>query len=147
MTAAGQATTRWAVPARVSRERLLGRLRATTYRFPGVREEAVGAAIRWRVRGQIFAHFVAIENGWPPAFAAASGLQGPVAVLAFRVGPHSRRPERFDQAPYFKIPWAPDLVGVNLDAVMDWDDVAEGIEDSYRLQAPRSRTSAAALLR
>jgi hypothetical protein len=39
---------------------------------------------RWRIRGRTFAHVLAIESGWPPAYALAAATDGPATVLTFR---------------------------------------------------------------
>src|SRR5512145_2843560 len=70
---------------------VLGRLRSVCLDLPRTYEERAWAGTRWRVRGKTFAHVLRIEDGWPPAYAKAARVRGPVTVLTFR----SSKPERY----------------------------------------------------
>jgi hypothetical protein len=52
--------------------------------LPEARQEEAWAGVRWCVGSKTFAHAVAIDGGWPPAYARAAGTDGPVTVLTFR---------------------------------------------------------------
>jgi YjbR protein len=120
---------------------LVARLRDVCLALPEAYEEIAWVGVRWRVREQTFAHVLAIEAGWPPAYAAAAGTDGPAAVLMFR----SEGPEldalRNGGRPYFAPRWRSDEVGLLLSAgdrdAVDWDEVAELVTDSYCTRAPR----------
>jgi hypothetical protein len=80
-----------------------------------------------------------IEAGWPPAYARAVGTDtadGPITVMTFQ----SSGPEldAFSHIgyPYFRPPWRPGIVGMVLDANVDWDEVGELLVESYCLLAP-----------
>ena len=53
------------------------RLGAICLALPEAREEEAWVGTRWRIRTATFAHAVAIADGWPPAYAAAAGTDGP----------------------------------------------------------------------
>lgn len=84
-----------------------------------------------------FTHALMIENGWPPAYARAAGLPGPLAVLTFRTSLSEGDSMRFRQRPYFKPLWWPDIAGIGLDADTDWDAVSAHLLESHRLLASR----------
>jgi hypothetical protein len=120
---------------------LVARLREVCLALPEAYEETAWVGVRWRVREQTFAHVLAIDAGWPPAYAREAGTGGPVSVLMFR----SEGPEldalRNMGHPYFAPRWRSDEVGLLLSAAdpdeVDWDEVAELVTDSYCVQAPR----------
>jgi hypothetical protein len=128
---------------------LLASVRAVCLRLPEAHEEPAWVGIRWRVGKRTFAHLLAIESGWPPAYARAAATDGPVRVLTFR----SPSPERDALCnmghPFFKPAWGPDVMGMMLDGGghqdtdrdVDWDEVAELITESYCLLAPRRLVS------
>jgi len=119
---------------------LVASVRAVCLRLPEAHEEPAWVGIRWRVGKRTFAHLLAIESGWPPAYARAAATDGPVRVLTFR----SPSPERDALCtmgqPFFKPAWGPDVMGLVLDGGVnpgvDWDEVAELITESYCLLAP-----------
>ena len=118
--------------------KIVVRLRAICRALPEAAEEAAWVGTRWKVRGKTFAHVVAIDGGWPPAYVKAAGTAGPAVVLTFR----SMLPEvddhAFRTAPFFKPVWWPDIAGMFLDAGTDWDDAAKLIAGSYRMLAPKT---------
>jgi hypothetical protein len=89
------------------------------------------------VRRETYAHVLVLDDGWPPAYAAAAGIRGPACVLTFRSGDRLFQPERFDRPPFFRPPWFPNIMGLVLDDSTDWDDVAGVVRESYRVLAPR----------
>ncbi len=112
-------------------------LRRVCLGLPEAYEEPAWVGTRWRVRTRTFAHVLWLDSGWPPAYARAAGTNGPVSVLTFRsAGPELDALGSAPQ-PFFRPRWAPDVVGMLLDAGVDWDEVAELVTDSYCLLAPR----------
>lgn len=105
--------------------------------LPEVIEERAWVGTRWRIRTKTFAHVVPINDGWPPSYARAAASDGPITVLTVRVPPEEHAAIRATGAPFFVPPWFVDMVGVVLDAVVDWDEIAEMITESYRMLAPK----------
>lgn len=105
--------------------------------LPEVSEEQAWVGTRWVVRKKNFAHVLAIDQGWPPAYARAAGTDGPATVLTFR----SSGPELDAMGtagyPYFRPVWFPDIAGMVLDDGADWDLIAEVVRHSYRVMAPK----------
>jgi YjbR len=116
---------------------LLTRFRTICLALPEASEERAWVGTRWCVRKRNFAHVVPIVDGWPPAYARAAGTTGPANVLTLRTS----EPEfyKVGQAGdgFFWPGWFPNLIGLRLDGPVDWSEVAELIEDSYRILAPR----------
>jgi hypothetical protein len=104
--------------------------------LPEAREERAWVGTRWRIGKHTFAHVLRVEGGWPPAYARAAGSHGPIVVLTFR----SRDPELDVLGamghPFFRPPWAPNIVGMVLDDDVAWDEVAELLVESYCVLAP-----------
>lgn len=115
---------------------ILGRLRGIRLELPEAHEEQAWAGTRWMIRKKNFAHVLAIDAGWPPAYARAAASDGPRTVLTFRSGARLDA-ARFSRAPFFKPAWWPDIAGLTLDSTTDWDEVADLLTESYRLLAPR----------
>ncbi len=116
---------------------IVERLRRLCLALPETREERAWVGTRWCVRAHPFAHVVAIDNAWPPAYAAAANSDGPLTVLTFR----SSGPELVALAnagaPFFKPVWFSDIVGVALTHETDWTEIAELLTESYCCLAPR----------
>jgi hypothetical protein len=106
--------------------------------LPEVVEEPAWVGTRWRVRGRTFAHVLAVESGWPPAYARAAATEGPVTVLMFRSSGPELDALRHGGPPFFAPPWRADEVGLLLGPDADWEEIAELITESYCAQAPRS---------
>ncbi|MDP9387799.1 MAG: MmcQ/YjbR family DNA-binding protein [Actinomycetota bacterium] len=106
----------------------LGRLRQLCLALPEATEKEAWGDPTWRVRDRIFAMQKGnFEGGRPSVWLkAAEGVQG---VLV------GSDPERFFVPPYVGHKgW----VGAHLDgARVDWEELADLIEDSYRLVAPK----------
>jgi hypothetical protein len=126
---------------------LVLRLRDVCLRLPEAYEENAWAGMRWRVRGRTFAHVLAIDAGWPPAYAREAGTGGPAVVLMVRSAGPDLDALRNVGHPYFAPRWRSDEVGLLLGGGadpaevgaddVDWVEVAELVTDSYRIQAPR----------
>jgi hypothetical protein len=117
-------------------EDILEALRPVCLALPEAYEERAWVGTRWCVRKKNFAHVVVIEDGWPPAYAAAAGT-GAATVLTFRSS--AQEVQGFGAAgpPFFVPPWFPNIVGLVLDADTDWDEVAELVTESYCTLAPK----------
>jgi hypothetical protein len=116
---------------------LLARFRKICLALPEAYEERAWVGTRWCVRKRNFAHVVPIVDGWPPAYVQAAGTTGPINVLTVRTSePEFYKVSRAGDG-FFWPGWFPNLIGLRLDDPVDWSEVAELIEDSYCLLAPR----------
>ena len=104
---------------------IVAELRSVCLGLPEAYEEPAWVGTRWRIRTRTFAHVLAIDSGWPPAYARAAGSDGPVTVLTFRSPTHELDAFRHAGHPYFTPGWWDDLVGMVLEAGVDWGEVAE----------------------
>ncbi|HEV8297313.1 MAG TPA: MmcQ/YjbR family DNA-binding protein [Acidimicrobiales bacterium] len=111
-------------------------LRAMCLGLPEAYEEEAWVGTRWSIRKKTFAHVLAVESGWPPAYARAAGSAGPITVLTVRTpAPELYRGQA--EPPFFWPGWFSDLVGIVLDDRVDWDEVAELVTESYCVLAPK----------
>ena len=115
---------------------VVSRLRAICLELPEAYEEQAWVGTRWMIRKKNFAHVLAIDSGWPPAYARAAKSDGPLTVVTFRSGARLEAP-RFSKVPFFKPVWWPDIAGLAIDAATDWDEVADLLTGSYCLLAPK----------
>lgn len=101
------------------------RLREICLSFPEAAEKPFGGhtAPSYRVRDKLFA--MTSEDGSALTFKAAPGVQEELVSSA---------PGRFFVPPYVG---AKGWVGARLDVSQDWAELAELLEDSYRLIAPK----------
>ena len=113
------------------------RLRSVCLALPDAYQEQAWVGTRWRVRKRTFAHVLAVDSRWPPAYARASGADGPVTLLTFRAPTDEVGALATAGHPFFKPQWAPDVVGMVLGADTDWDEVAELLTESYCVLAPK----------
>ncbi|WP_232662094.1 MmcQ/YjbR family DNA-binding protein [Pseudonocardia sp. TRM90224] len=113
------------------------RLRAICLALPEAYQEQAWTGTRWCVRKKTFAHAVVIDAGWPPAYARAAGTDGPACVITFRSEPPELDVLGSSGHPFFRPPWAPDIVGMQLDEGTDWTEVRELLTDSYCTLAPQ----------
>ena len=104
--------------------------------LPEAYEEDAWVGTRWMVRRRTFAHLLEIVDGYPPSFAAAARTDGPATVLTVRAGAELAAvlagPGSFGPL------WNRDDVGVRLAEHPDRAELAELLEDSYRLRAPKT---------
>jgi predicted DNA-binding protein (MmcQ/YjbR family) len=105
----------------------LERLRAICLRFPEAVEAGGVGTPTFKVRGKIFAmrHSLHDLERWSVWFKAAPGVQELV------VGDD---PQRFFVPPYVG---SKGWIGAYLDVEQDWDELADLVEESYRLTAPK----------
>ena len=103
-------TERSEVPADV-----VGQLRSVCLGLPEAYEEQAWVGTRWRVRQRTFAHVLVLDRGWPPAYARATGIDGPACVLTFESSGAELEALSATGHPFFKPPWRPTVVGLLLD--------------------------------
>ena len=105
--------------------------------LPEAHEEQAWVGTRWRVGTRTFAHVLAVDAGWPPAYARAAGNEGPLTLLMFR----SSGPELAALAgtghPFFTTPWRADEIGMVLGNDADWVEIRELVIESYCVMAPQ----------
>ena len=103
-------------------EELVLRIGAVMGRLPRVREENAWVGTRWRVGQATIAHVF--------------GGEDQLFRITFRAEVDEVMAFRHLGAPYFKVDWGGNVVGLLLDDDTDWDELAELLTDSYCLQAP-----------
>ncbi|WP_433802615.1 MmcQ/YjbR family DNA-binding protein [Actinomycetospora sp. CA-084318] len=103
-------------------EEFVERIDAVLRAWQGVTREPAWVGTRWKVRGATVAHVFGGEDGLfritfrgEPDEVAAFGHMGP---------------------PYFTVSWGSNVIGLLLDEDSDWEELAELLQDSYRIQAP-----------
>ncbi|MCD0452003.1 MmcQ/YjbR family DNA-binding protein [Actinocorallia sp. API 0066] len=106
-------------------EDAIGRVRAICLALPEAEEKPFGGhtAPTFRVRNKIFT--MTSEDGLSMTFKAAQGVQQALV---------GEDPERFFVPPYVG---PKGWVGARLDVPQDWTEIAELLQDSYRLVAPK----------
>jgi len=112
-------------------------IRAVCLGLPEAYEEPAWVGTRWRIRSRTFAHVLVVDAGWPPVYARAAGTDGPATVLTFRSSGPELDALGGARHPFFRPLWPPDMVGLVLDAGVDWDEVAELLTESYCVMAPK----------
>jgi hypothetical protein len=115
---------------------IVARLRSVCLGLPDAYEEQAWVGTRWRIRTRTFAHVLTIDSGWPPAYARAAGTDGPATVMTFRSSGPELDALRNSGSPFFAPRWRGDEVGMVLGDIVDWDEVAELLTESYCVQAP-----------
>jgi len=114
------------------------RLRGICLALPDAYQEQAWVGTRWRVRKRTFAHVLTAEREWPPGYAEAAAIAGPVCLVTFRSPGEEMGALVGSGFPYFRAGWGRDVVGMVLDADQtDWDDVAELLTESYCVLAPK----------
>ena len=115
---------------------IVAELRSICLGLPEAREEQAWVGTRWRIRTKTFAHVLAVDSGWPPAYAKAVGSDGPLIVMTFRSAGEELDALSAAGHPFFKPVWFPDIVGMVLGAAVDWDEITELLIESYCVVAP-----------
>lgn len=67
----------------------------------------------------------------------AAGLSGPACLLVFRAAGVELDVLGRAGPPFFRPPWGPDVIGMELGPDVDWEEVGELLTESYCVQAPR----------
>jgi hypothetical protein len=101
-------------------------LRSVCLGLPDVVEEQAWAGTRWRVRTRTFAHVLTLDSPAGPSTVMTFRSSGPELDVLFSTG-----------HPFFRAGWGTNVVGMVLDADVDWDEVAELVTDSYCVLAPK----------
>ena len=91
--------------------------------LPRVHEESAWVGTRWRVGQATIAHVF--------------GGEDQLFRITFRAEPEEVMAFEHLGAPYFKVEWGHNVVGMLLDDDTDWEELAELLTDSYCLQAPQ----------
>ncbi len=116
---------------------VVAKLRLVCLGLPDAYEESAWVGTRWCVRKKNFAHVLMIDSGWPPAYARAAGCNGLTCVLTFRLSVAKVDAPRFARYPFFRPGWWPNILGMVLDARVDWDEVERLLTESYSALAPK----------
>ena len=99
------------------------RLRTVLGRLPECEEHAAWTGVAWRVGQATVAH--------------AFGGEDQQFRITFRAEPEEVLAFEHLGAPYFRVAWGANVVGMLLDGDTDWEELAELLTDSYCLQAPQ----------
>jgi hypothetical protein len=103
-------------------DEILDRIQKIMSRFPKTYREDAWVGQRWRVGTSTIAH---VFGGEDQLFRIVFRGE-PDEVAAFEhLGP-----------PYFRADWGSNVIGMVLDQRTRWDELAEALADSYRIQAP-----------
>ena len=114
------------------------RLRAICGGLPEVQEEPAWVGVRWRVRQRTFAHACAVERGHPTSDAARVFPEyDRLDVVSFRVPDDDVAGLSAAGFPFYRPGWGTNVIGLVLTGTTDWEEVAELLTDSYRIQAPK----------
>ena len=116
---------------------IVDNLQSMCLALPEAYEESAWVGTRWRIRKKTFAHVLTIDDGRPAGYARAAATDGPVTVLTFESSGPELAALSAAGPPFFKPRWRPTVVGMALDARVDWDEVAELLTESYCLLAPK----------
>lgn len=103
------------------------RLRAICLALPDAHEQHAWVGTRWRVRTRTFAHVLGVEDP----------VDGAQVVLTFRAAGEELEALRHAGAPFYRLGWGRDAMGMVLGDDTDWEEVAELVTESYCVLAPR----------
>jgi hypothetical protein len=116
---------------------ILDRLRPVCLGLPETYEEPAWVGMRWRVRKRTFAHVYTVDADDRRLIAGPVPLGRPSCRLTFRSPGDEIEGLVSGGHPFYKPPWAADVVGMLLDDSTDWAEVGELLTDSYCLLAPK----------
>lgn len=105
---------------------VVAELRSVCLGLPESVEKQVWAGTQWRVRNRMYAHVLTVDF-----------VDGPVTVMTFRSSEPELDALRRAGHPFFRPAWGANLVGMVLDADVNWDEVTELVIESYCALAPR----------
>lgn len=105
---------------------VVAELRSVCLGLPESVEKQVWAGTQWRVRNRMYAHVLTVDF-----------VDGPVTVMTFRSSGPELDALRSAGHPFFRPAWGANLVGMVLDADVNWDEVTELVMESYCALAPR----------
>lgn len=89
--------------------------------WPDVRQEPAWVGTRWKVRAATVAHVFGGEDG--------------LFRITFRGEPDEVGAFHHMGPPYFTVSWGTNVIGLVLDEHSDWEELAELLQDSYRIQS------------
>jgi hypothetical protein len=98
------------------------RLRTVLDSLPECVEDNAWTGVRWQVGQATVAHVF--------------GGEDQLFRITFRAEPDEVMAFQHLGAPYFRVSWGRNVVGLLLDDDTDWDELAELLTDSYCIQAP-----------
>jgi hypothetical protein len=116
---------------------IVARLASLCLQLPDAYEEPAWVGMRWRVRKRTFAHVLALDAAWPPAYARAARADGPLNLLTFHSSGAELEALSNVGHPFFKPRWSPSIIGMVLSDDVDWEEVGELITESYCALAPK----------
>lgn len=103
-------------------EAYVRRIRDVLEAFPECHEEDAWTGVRWRVGQATVAHVF--------------GGEDQLFRVTFRAEPDEVMAFEHLGAPYFRVGWGGNAVGLIIDERTDWSEIAELLTDSYCIQAP-----------
>jgi len=126
------------VPRRIEPDPdLVRRLAEVALALPEAYEEDAWTGVRWRIRTKTFAHVMVAQAGYESSFRDITSIPDPTPILTF----HSAGDELLALVnagrPFYKPPWSPTIVGMELNEATDWEEVFELVTESYRVCAPQ----------
>jgi hypothetical protein len=126
------------VPRRIEPDPdLVRRLAEVAMALPEAYEYDAWTGVAWRIRSKTFAHVMVAQAGYESSFRDLTGIPDPTPILTF----HSTGDELLALVnagrPFYKPPWSPTIVGMELSGETDWEEVAELVTESYRVCAPQ----------
>jgi hypothetical protein len=126
------------VPRRIEPDPdLVRRLAEVALSLPETREEDAWTGVRWRIRTKTFAHVMVAQDGYESSFRDITGIADPTPVLTFHASGDELLALVHTGRPFYKPPWSPTIVGMELRDDTDWVEVAELVTESYRVCAPQ----------
>ena len=117
---------------------VVARLGRTALALPETYEEDAWTGIRWRIRAKTFAHVMVAQADFESSFRDVTGVADPTTILTFRATGDELLALVHAGMPFYKPPWSPTIVGMVIDEVTDWDEVADLVKESYRVSAPKT---------
>jgi hypothetical protein len=119
---------------------ILDRLRAVCLALPDAYEQPAWIGTRWRIRSRTIGHAYVIDPDEPrDALVAAVPVEvdGPTVRLTFRARGDEVAALVHSGHPFYRPPWASDVVMMVLGPDTDWTEVEELLTESYCLLAPK----------
>jgi hypothetical protein len=130
-----------AVPRRIEPDPdLVRRLADVAGGLPEAYEEDAWTGVRWRIRSRTFAHVMVAQAGYESSFRDITGIPDPTPVLTFHATGDELLALVNAGRPFYKPPWSPTIVGMELPddpAAADWGEITELVTESYRICAPQ----------
>jgi hypothetical protein len=105
--------------------------------LPETYEEDAWTGVRWRIRTKTFAHVMVAQAGYESSFRDITGIPDPTPILTFHASGDELLALVNAGRPFYKPPWSPTIVGMELGERTDWAEVAELVTESYRACAPQ----------